>query len=431
MLVFEDLHWADDGLLDFVDHLVDWSTGVPMLVVCTTRAELLDAASGWGGGKANASRSRSARCPRRKRRGWSASLLEQAVLPAELQPALLAKPAETRSSPSSTRMLQDRGFLVQDEGAWKLARTDELPLPESVHATIAARLDALAAEDKGLLQDAAVVGKVFWLGSLVALDGRDRSAAEESLHVLARRQLVHAHAGRPWPARASTPSATCCCATSRTARSPERRAEEAPRGRGVDRVPGRAEDYAEMLAHHYLSALEYARAAGQPVDAVVGPARRALVEAGDRATALNADVAAGTFYTEALALTAEDDPFGPLLRFRRARALQRGEGISVEELDDVRDKLIRAGERELAAEVEAMAEIIFFELGERQLAYARLEQALALVENRRRRAQSSSFSQRFPGRRLWAATPQAPSPWVARRPRWPRCSASTSCTLTC
>src|SRR5262249_56530375 len=53
-LVFEDLHWADDGLLDFVDHLADWATTVPILIVGTARPELLDRRPGWGGGKRNA-----------------------------------------------------------------------------------------------------------------------------------------------------------------------------------------------------------------------------------------------------------------------------------------------------------------------------------------------------------------------------------------
>ena len=54
VLVFEDLHWADDGLLDFVDALVDWATDVPLLVVGTARPELLARRPGWGGGKPNA-----------------------------------------------------------------------------------------------------------------------------------------------------------------------------------------------------------------------------------------------------------------------------------------------------------------------------------------------------------------------------------------
>src|SRR5439155_482552 len=54
VLVFEDLHWADEGLFDFVDHLVDWAGGSPMLVVCTARPELMERRRSWGGGKLNA-----------------------------------------------------------------------------------------------------------------------------------------------------------------------------------------------------------------------------------------------------------------------------------------------------------------------------------------------------------------------------------------
>ncbi len=52
--MFEDLHWADDGLLDFIDQLVDWARSAPILVLCTARPELLERRPGWGGGKANA-----------------------------------------------------------------------------------------------------------------------------------------------------------------------------------------------------------------------------------------------------------------------------------------------------------------------------------------------------------------------------------------
>ena len=54
ILVFEDLHWADDGLLDFVDQMAEWATDVPLLILCTARPELLDRRPGWGGGKRNA-----------------------------------------------------------------------------------------------------------------------------------------------------------------------------------------------------------------------------------------------------------------------------------------------------------------------------------------------------------------------------------------
>src|SRR5437773_288003 len=55
VLVFEDLHWADEGLLDFVDELIDWLSGVPLLILCSARPELLERRQGWGGGTLNAS----------------------------------------------------------------------------------------------------------------------------------------------------------------------------------------------------------------------------------------------------------------------------------------------------------------------------------------------------------------------------------------
>jgi len=69
VLVFEDLHWADDGLLDFVDHLADWATTVPILIVGTARPELLDRRPSWSGGApTTTSRTRTSTS-----RGWSGS----------------------------------------------------------------------------------------------------------------------------------------------------------------------------------------------------------------------------------------------------------------------------------------------------------------------------------------------------------------------
>jgi predicted ATPase len=88
------------------------------------------------------------------------------------------------------RMLIDRGHLRHEGDRWRLAAGAELPVPESVQGLIAARLDDLPAEEKRPLQDAAVVGKVSWLGALAAMSGGSRFAAEERLHALERREIV-------------------------------------------------------------------------------------------------------------------------------------------------------------------------------------------------------------------------------------------------
>src|SRR5207247_9216994 len=91
VLVFEDLHWADDELLEFVDYLVDWATGVPILIVCTARPELLERRPSWGGGKLNATTLSLAPLTEADTSRLLGSLLERPLLPAETQQQLLVR----------------------------------------------------------------------------------------------------------------------------------------------------------------------------------------------------------------------------------------------------------------------------------------------------------------------------------------------------
>src|SRR5205085_8396215 len=89
VLVLEDLHWADEGLLDFVDELIDWLSGVPLLVVCSARPELLERRPGWGGGKLNASTLGLSPLSQEQTALLISQVLARSVLPAEIQQALL------------------------------------------------------------------------------------------------------------------------------------------------------------------------------------------------------------------------------------------------------------------------------------------------------------------------------------------------------
>jgi class 3 adenylate cyclase/tetratricopeptide (TPR) repeat protein len=374
VLVFEDLHWADEGLLDFVDHLIDWATQVPLLVVCTARTELLVRRPGWGGGKPNATTLSLSPLSDEETARLLAELTERPLLPAETQAALLTHAGgNPLYAEEYARMLAERS----DAG--------ELALPETVQGIIAARLDALAADEKELLQDAAVIGKVFWLGALAAIGGRERWTVEEALHRLERREYVRRER------RSSVASETEYAFRHILVRDVAY--EQIPRAARAEKhrraaawleslAADRSEDRAEMLGHHYVAALEFARAAGQPTDELTEPARAALREAGDRALALNALETAIRFYEAALDLWPPDDAerAAALLEYGRALLEARSEGNEI--LAEASRALLAAGRPEAAAEAEVMmGELAWKHVG-RDPANVHFARAEELVEGR-------------------------------------------------
>jgi class 3 adenylate cyclase/tetratricopeptide (TPR) repeat protein len=349
VLVFEDLHWADEGLLDFVDHLVDWSAGVPLLVVVAARPELLTRRPGWGGGKPNAATVSLAPLSDDETARLVHAFLDRTVLPAELQSALVQHSGgNPLYAEEFARIALERG--TADGGA-------DLPLPDTVQGLIAARLDSLGEYEKGLLQDAAVVGRVFWLGAVMALGGEDdRRELEDRLHGLERKEFLLRE--RRSVVEGDTQYAFSHVLVRDVAYTqiprPER-AEKHERAAVWIESLGRSEDHAEMRAHHYLSALEAARAAGRETPALVDSTRHALREAGDRATALNAVQAAVHHYDRALELSRDDDDGRPELLFMAARArFDAGQG-NVEELTTARDALLAKGDTGGAAEAAVLA----------------------------------------------------------------------------
>jgi class 3 adenylate cyclase/tetratricopeptide (TPR) repeat protein len=367
VLVFEDLHWADDDLLDFVDHLVDWAADVPLLCVCTARPELLERRPAWGGGKPNASTISLSPLSDEETARLLAVLLEQTLLPAEQQAALLTRAGgNPLYAEQFARMLGERGA------------GDELPLPETVQGIIAARLDGLEPEEKALLQDAAVLGKVFWAGAVAQMDGRDRAAVEQSLHALARKEFVRRQR-RP-SVEGESEYAFLHLLVRDVAYGQIPRAARSKKHRAVAEwmtALGRTEEHSEVLAHHYLQALEYARSAGKD-PTLEERARLAFRTAGDRALALNAFATAARFYRLALDLWPREDPERAYVLFGLGAARNRAED-SVTELEKARDELLRQGDREKAAEAEA---IVAFQTGSTEGSLARLEQALELVRDR-------------------------------------------------
>ena len=191
VLVFEDIHWADDALLDFTEYLADWAQG-PIMVLTLARPELFENRPAWGGGKRNAvstfldplSADESSAMLSDLLAGGMTDDLERAVVErSEGNPLFVEE---------IVRKLIDDGVLRATGAAtWEVAKpTTDVELPRSIQGLIATRLDGLPADEKAVMQDAAVVGRVFWSGAVATLGGRTPDQVRDALGRLRVKELV-------------------------------------------------------------------------------------------------------------------------------------------------------------------------------------------------------------------------------------------------
>jgi class 3 adenylate cyclase/tetratricopeptide (TPR) repeat protein len=317
VLVLEDLHWADAAMLEFVEHLVDWSTSVPILVLCTARPELFELSPGWGGGKRNSTTI-----------ALSPLTIDETteLVSALLEPGLLAPEIETD-------LVERCGGnpLYAEEFAHMLGELDPsnpsaaaAPVPDTIQAVIAARLDTLPPARKALLQDAAVLGKSFWSGAVAAMAGLEEQTVRTELHELARKELIRDVRGSAVEGQDEysfwhivvRDVAYGQIPRSKRARK-HRLAAEWIEGLAADRVV----DHAEWLAHHYGEAIALARVAGTAEEALSleAPALRCHLLAGDRAMRLDR-ARAEWYYRRALELAPEGNPHRPAVLAKVADA---------------------------------------------------------------------------------------------------------------
>ena len=326
VLVVEDLHWADAGLLQFLNYLLDSSADIALLVIAAARPELLDRQPEWGKQKPNASSVALSPLSDTDTAALIAALLGQPVLPPEVQTLLLEQAAgNPLYAEEFARLLTDRGLLVRHRRTLRLSPGQKIPFPETIQALIAARLDALLPERKALVQDAAVVGKVFWSGALAAISGRDEPALQAELDELERKELIR-------PASVSSVAGQTeyafwhavvrDVAYAQIPRAGRMRRHQAA-AEWLERLAGeRLADRAEIIAHHYSQAVALAQATDQQearLAVLKERARRFLVLAGDRAIGLDVSQAQA-YYQRALELCPPDHPERPRIIAGTARA---------------------------------------------------------------------------------------------------------------
>jgi class 3 adenylate cyclase/DNA-binding transcriptional ArsR family regulator len=379
VLVFEDLHWAGDELLDFVDELPEWVEDAPLLVLCTARPELLDRRPGWGGGKRNALTISLPPLASNETAQLIAALLDRSVLPAETQAELLQRAGGNPLYAEQFARMLAEGGTVGDA------------LPESVQGIIAARLDSLAAEEKRLLQDAAVLGKVFWAGSLAAVTGSERATVEQHLRTLGRKEFVRRERHSSVEGEleyAFNHVLVRDVAYGQIPRS-ERAAKHRRAAEWIESL-GRADDQVELVAHHYLSALELAQASGGATGDLAERARTAVRAAGAQALALHAYAAAARSFELAAGLAGDPDPGRPRALLQHGLALKAlNDERRFAMLEEAESALMAAGDTNGAAEAAVGLTEAWWHAGESARCTACLDRAAALVRGTEESATSA------------------------------------------
>jgi len=372
VLVVEDLHWADAALLEFLEHLLDWSLPVPLLLLCTARPELYGRRSSWGGGKRNATTISLAPLTVEESGRLLQVLLDRTLLPAETQSALLERAGgNPLYAEQFARMLAETGHV------------DGLTVPETVQALVAARLDTLRPELKALLHDAAVVGRVFWNGAAAAVAERGRDEARRELNELVHREFVR-------PLRVSSiegeeefsfwHALVRDVAYQQIPRGP-RAEKHLAAARWVEETAAeRVADHAEILVHHYGEALELLRAVGESRPDVERELLRFLMLAGERASHLDTS-AAEACYRRALDLATDDERARAEAQAKLAGVLvQRGDvEAGIELLESAIAALRRSDEPAAGRYMTALA-TIFWSLGDVARSRSVGLEAIALLE---------------------------------------------------
>jgi class 3 adenylate cyclase/tetratricopeptide (TPR) repeat protein len=414
VLAFEDLQWADSGLLDFIDYLLEWSADYPIYVIALARPEL-----------------------RERRPSWEPLIL------APLEPQDIARMVEglapglpeeliaqigRRSegiplyAVETIRMLQDRGLLVQEGSRYVVTgEVSDLEVPETLHALVASRLDGLSSPERSLLQDGSVLGHSFTAAAVAALSGFPETAVTDLMDGLVAKQILARDDDERSPERGQYSFLQGLLRTvaygmlSRRARK-ERHVAAA---RHLEQTwPGELRDIAEVLAAHYQEAIA-AEPDADDVAILRASARERLTAAGQAAASLALGPEAERYFEQAAELAEGDLERADLLeragralwlsghtaaaepRLRRASELRRQAGQAsggaaavmlgsmlrhtgrVEEARAVLEPFREAdGETDQIARAEALAELAALSLFEGSVAEAGplLEEALLTLE---------------------------------------------------
>ena len=382
-LVFEDLHWADTALLDFVDHLLEWSRARPIFVLALTRPELLERRGDFGS------------------HGRSSTTLMLEPLEADAMNALLdglvpGLPDEVRTqireradgiplyAVETVRMLLDRGVLAREgETLRVVAPLDRLDVPESLHALIAARLDGLEPEERQVVQHAAVLGKTFGANGVAALGDTDASSLAPVLERLVRKEFLTIDIDPRSPERGQygfLQALVQRVAYETLARRERGRLHRAAAAY-LETAAVDPDEIAEVIAAHHRDAYE-----ADPTAEEAAESRRAacawLERAGERAAMLAAPDDGLRAYDDAAAIAEEPLERGRLLELAGKLALEANRVSDAElRLHTAVETFTAAGDAHAAARAAASWGVVLWQLDRSDEALATLRPAFEALSD--------------------------------------------------
>jgi class 3 adenylate cyclase len=307
VMVFEDFHYADRGLQEFIEHLMEWSRGSPIAVICLARPELLERRPDWGSGIRSFTSMRLEPLP--------AAAMEELLrgfvrdMPARAVATVIARAdGVPLYAVETVRMLVAQGRLRLADGAYEpagdLDELEDLAVPESLAALIGARLDSLDPVDRTLIEDAAVLGQSFTVAGLEAVSGAGRDELEPRLRTLVRRELLVLDADPRSPERGQYAFVQALIreVAYNTLSKKDRKVRHLAAARFFESLG--TDELAGGLAGHYVAAQRLA-ADDAEAAALGAQARLALRGAAERAAALGSFEQAIRFLEQAIAVATD------------------------------------------------------------------------------------------------------------------------------
>jgi len=387
VLLVEDAQHADAGLLDFLDHLIDWVRDLPLYVLVFARPELIQSRPGFGTGRNRSVLTLDPLDP------VSMDRLTEALVPGMPAAARAAITDQAQGLPlfavETIRALIDRDIVQPVEGVYRLTGDiGELEVPGSLHALLAARLDALDPAARQVTGDAAVLGTSFPAEALIAVSGRDEQTVRSALAELLRREILTVSADPLSPERGSyqfTQDLLRRVAYDTLSRRDRKARHLAVAAHLRQAFPGDGEEVAFVIARHYADALN-AIPRDPGTEAIREQAITAYIRAAERADRTGAPAAAAAGYTIAAQLTLDAAPgdrpdAGTLWEHASDAALSQGDlTAAAEHAARAREYHASCGDRRGAARALALEAEVLQAHGRYAEARELLRPALAVLQ---------------------------------------------------